>query len=84
VLVIVDLVSDVTVIPMDVVHVIPVGHDRVPAIVGVHVHVPGMREVRLRTGHRLLVHMVSVDAVSVAIVQVVHMIPVLHRCVSAA
>ena len=82
VLVVVDLVPDVTVSSMEVVHVIAVGHNGVAATVGVDVHVPGMREVRFRTGYGLLVHMITVDAVGEAIVEVVHMIPVLHRGVS--
>ena len=80
----VDLVPDVAVGSVHVVVVVPVGDHGVPTAVPVHVHVTGMRQVRRGTGDRLVVHVSLVEAVGVAIVEVVHMIPVLHRCVSAA
>jgi hypothetical protein len=84
VLVVVDVVSRVAMGAVDVVDVVLVTHGLVTATVAVHVHVAHMGDVRLGFGHVLVVHVVSVDPVGVAVVEVVEVVPVTDRRVTAA
>jgi hypothetical protein len=82
VLVVVDVVTGVAVVPVDVVDVVPVGDDCMAAAIRVHVHVPRVRDVGRGTCG-LLVHVIPVNVVDMAVMQEVDMIFVLHRRVSA-
>jgi hypothetical protein len=82
VLVVVDVVPGVAVVAVDVVEVILVRNRRVPAAGLVHVHVPGVRNVRFG-GREGVVHVVLVNVVDVAVVQEVHVVLVGHRGVAA-
>jgi hypothetical protein len=82
VLVVVDVVPDVAMVPVDVVDVVLVGDGRVPAAVLVHVHVAGVSEMRAGGPWRV-VHVVLVDVMDVTVVQEVHVVLVRHRGVPA-
>jgi hypothetical protein len=73
VLVVVDFVSGVAVVPVDVVDVVQVGDGRMAAGVLVDVHVSGVRDVPDSLGG-LLVDVIAVDEVDVAVVEEVHVI----------
>jgi hypothetical protein len=81
VLVVVDVMPDVAVVPVDEVDVILVGDRGVPAAVLVDVHVPGVRDVRPR--HLGVVDVVLVDVVDMPVVQEVDVVLVRHRGVAA-
>ncbi len=72
-------VTDVAMRPVDEVEVIVVGHRLVPAIVGMHVHVPAVRQMVHWDGVRNVVHMIAVGVMDVAVVQEVEVIVVLDR-----
>jgi len=81
VLVVVDVVSGVAMIPVDVVEVVLVGHRDVPAAIPVDVHVARVRDVAARDVHDpvRLVDVVLVDVVDVPVVQEVDVVLVRHR-----
>jgi hypothetical protein len=84
VLVVVDVVSRVAMGAVDVVDVVFVTDGLVTATLAVHMHVPDVRDVSLALGHVLVVDMVAVDAVGVAVVEVVDVVPVADRGMTAA
>jgi len=83
VLVVVGGVADVAMRPVDEVDVIVVGHRRVPAIVGMHVHMPAVGHVLVCNAVVDVVHVIVMRVVDMAIVQEVEMIVVLHGGVAA-
>jgi hypothetical protein len=89
VLVVVDVVPRVTMVAVDVVEMILVGHRDVAAAVLVHVHVPRVRDMGVGTCHRVREHVVPVvdvvfmDVVDVAVVEEVHVVLVGQRGVTA-
>jgi hypothetical protein len=82
VLVVVDVVTDVTVVAVHVVDVVEVGHGRVATTTLVHVHVSDVRGV-LGEILGLLVHVIAVNEVDVAVVQEVDVTFVRDRRVPA-
>lgn len=76
-----------------VIHMIPVGHRFVPAIRPMHMprfvaptRVLRRADVRIRHTHfhHVLVHMVTMHRMQVAVVQIIHVVAVLHGRVAAA
>jgi phage tail sheath gpL-like len=83
VLVVVGRVPDVAVLAVDEVEVIVVGDRRVPAAVGVDVHVPAMGQVPVLAGRGDVVHVIVVGVVDVAVVQEIQVIVVGDRRMAA-
>jgi hypothetical protein len=84
VLVVVDVVPRVAVRAVDVVDVVLVADRLVAAPLAMRVHVPGVRQVGVRGRAGLGVHVVVVDPVRMAVVEVVDVVAVLQGRVSAA
>lgn len=84
-LVVVGLVRRVTVPPMQVVDVVVMGDDRMPAVSGVDVHMCAVRQMRLVDwlfAIRQLIDVVGAGPVHVAVVQVVDMVLMWDRGVA--
>jgi hypothetical protein len=69
---------------VDVVDVVLMANGLVPTPIAMHVHVPEVGDMGLGFDHRIVVHVVVMDAVCMAVVEVVEVIPMMDCRVAAA